>query len=192
MPEAGIIRGYTFNLPADNIDTDQIYPARFLTTTVSEGLGEKCFHDWRHDPGSRYHEAFLRFQPGVQKVLVAGSNFGCGSSREHAAWSLLDMGFEAVISTRFGDIFYNNALKNGLVPVQIGPDAVQHLMQHDRSAVEIDLASRTVSIPGLGIREFPLDPFASHCLTRGIDSLDYLLSKTPDIDVYEAREEPAA
>lgn len=187
MDEVRLIRSRTFNLPAENIDTDQIYPARYLTTTSQQGLGEYCFYDWRHNEGSRFFSYFRTFNPGQQQVLVAGNNFGCGSSREHAAWSLLDMGFKAVISTRFGDIFHSNALKNGLLLVEVDAPTLEWLMAHPGHEVSIDVESTRLEIPGFGTFDFPLDAFSAHCLTRGMDSLDFLLEQAERINEFERK-----
>ena len=184
---SGIIESRTFNLPADNIDTDQIIPAQFLTTTEREGLGQYCFHAWRFDEdGSAKAGSPLRkYDPETQQVLVAGNNFGCGSSREHAPWALLDFGFRAIISDRFADIFRNNALKNGLLPVTVDEAVAGYLLDHPDHAVRIDIANRTLDIEGYGQFEFPLDPFSAYCLTRGIDQLDFILQHEADIAEFE-------
>lgn len=181
------IKSLTFNLPLNNIDTDQIYPARYLTTTTREGLGRYCFRDWRENPASEQFRLFEKLDCQRQKILVAGDNFGCGSSREHAAWSLLDYGFRAVISTRFGDIFYTNALNNGLLLVTVDKETLAFLLQHDQQALQIDIKARQIDIPGLGCRKFPLDQFTLFCLLNGMSSLDYLLKHRDAIDAFEAR-----
>jgi 3-isopropylmalate/(R)-2-methylmalate dehydratase small subunit len=177
----------TFNLPVDNIDTDQIIPAQFLTTTTREGLGQYCFYGWRFDEdGSPKASSPLRkHDASSQRVLVAGSNFGCGSSREHAPWALLDFGFRAVISSRFADIFRSNALKNGLLPIMVDDAVVQYLLDHPDHAVRIDIANHLLSIEGYGEFEFPLEPFSAYCLTRGIDTLDFILENEAAIAKYE-------
>ena len=182
-----VIESRTFNLPVDNIDTDQIIPASFLTTTERSGLGRACFHAWRfnEDGSERPGNPLRGHRVAEQAVLVAGENFGCGSSREHAPWALLDYGFRAVISSRFADIFRNNALKNGLLPVQVEPAVAHHLLAHPGQAVRIDIGSCTLDIEGYGTVEFPLDPFSAYCLTRGIDPLDFILQGAADIDRYE-------
>jgi 3-isopropylmalate/(R)-2-methylmalate dehydratase small subunit len=185
MTEPGIIESRTFNLPADNVDTDQIFPARFLTTTEQSGLGRYCFHDWRTEPGSAYFECFRAFDPDRRRILVSGPNFGCGSSREHASWSLLDAGLSAVISSSFGDIFRANALNNGLLTVAVEPETLQYLLANDDRVVRIDVARRRIDIQGLGGRSFPLDAFAAHCVTHGMDSLEFLLGKIPEIALFE-------
>ena len=186
---SGIIESHTFSLPADNIDTDQIIPAQILTTTTRQGLGQYCFYGWRFDDdGSPKAASPLRRHDATsQKVLVTGSNFGCGSSREHAPWALLDFGFRAVVSSRFADIFRSNALKNGLLPVQVDDAVVQYLVDHPDHAVRIDIPNRTLSVEGYGDFEFPLDPFSAFCLTRGIDPLDFILQNADDIEVFEER-----
>ena len=181
------IRGLAYSLPVDNIDTDQIIPARFLTTTSRDGLGAACFHDWRYrDDGSERADHPLRaYRPGRHPVLVTGHNFGCGSSREHAPWALLDFGVRAVISTRFADIFRANALKNGLLPVTAPARAVEFLHQAREPVVEIDVAGARLYIPGCGEFSFPIDPFSAYCLTRGMDPLDFILSNDSEITRYE-------
>ena len=180
---------FTYNLPLENIDTDQIIPAQFLTTTEREGLGKFCFHAWRHnDDGTKKDDnPFLDHQPGRHHVLVAGSNFGCGSSREHAPWALLDFGFRAIISSRFADIFRNNALKNGLIPVTAEEHVIDYLHKHPDSEVSIDIGRRQLTVGDYGTFEFPLDPFSVFCLTRGIDQLDFILQNEQEISVHEQR-----
>lgn len=183
----GVIESRTFNLPVDNIDTDQIIPAQFLTTTTREGLGQYCFYGWRFDEdGSAKAGSPLRKHDAAsQQVLVAGSNFGCGSSREHAPWALLDFGFRAVISSRFADIFRSNALKNGLLPITVDDSVVQYLFDHPDHVVRIDIALHKLIVEGYGEFEFPLDPFSAYCLTRGIDTLDFILQNESAIVDYE-------
>jgi len=181
------IESRTFNLAMDNIDTDQIIPAQFLTTTEREGLGKFCFHSWRFDEtGAERPDNPLRdHQAETQQVLVSGTNFGCGSSREHAPWALLDFGFRAVISNRFADIFKSNALKNGLLPVTVEDHVVNFLMANPGQPVSIDIAGHSLSVHGYGDFEFPLDPFSVYCLTRGIDQLDFILEHETEIVKYE-------
>lgn len=181
------IESRTFNLAVENIDTDQIIPAHFLTTTGREGLGQACFHAWRfNEDGSEKMDNPLReHDVQKQKVLVTGENFGCGSSREHAPWALLDYGFKAVISSRFADIFSGNALKNGLLPVVVKPEVADYLLAHPDSAVRIDIGKRSLSVEDYGEFEFPLDPFSAYCLMRGIDQLDFILQGADDIKRYE-------
>jgi 3-isopropylmalate/(R)-2-methylmalate dehydratase small subunit len=182
-----MIASRTFSLPVENIDTDQIIPAHFLTTTEREGLGRACFYAWRFDgDGSERADSPLRdHDTENQRVLVAGENFGCGSSREHAPWALLDYGFQAIVSSRFADIFRGNALKNGLLPVTVEPDVADWLLANPDSEVAIDIESRRISIAGHGEFEFPLDPFSAYCLLRGIDQLDFILQGADDISRYE-------
>jgi 3-isopropylmalate/(R)-2-methylmalate dehydratase small subunit len=188
---SAVFESRTFNLPVDNIDTDQIIPAQFLTTTTRDGLGQYCFYGWRFDEdGAPKAGSLLRkHDPATQRVLVAGSNFGCGSSREHAPWALLDFGFRAVVSSRFADIFRSNALKNGLLPITVDDTVVQYLLRHPDHAVRIDIANRTLSVEAYGEFEFPLDPFSAYCLTRGIDPLDFILQNEDAIQAFEQRRE---
>ncbi|HWZ59887.1 MAG TPA: 3-isopropylmalate dehydratase small subunit [Gemmatimonadaceae bacterium] len=163
-------------VPAENVDTDQIIPARYLKTTDKVGLGAALFADWPNKP-----------DPAGARVLVAGNNFGCGSSREHAPWALLGAGFQAVISSHFADIFTNNALKNGLLPVAIDARLLHTLFAADRDAtVTIDLAAQCVTLPDGTTTPFPIDPFAKHCLVHGVDQLGFLLAESPAIDTYES------
>jgi 3-isopropylmalate/(R)-2-methylmalate dehydratase small subunit len=180
----------------DDVDTDQIIPARFLTTTARTGLGEHLFADWRFDAAGAPRSQFVLNKPesAGAGVLVAGRNFGCGSSREHAPWALLDHGFKAVIATSFADIFRGNALKNGLLPVAI-PDGehralVAHLEREPAAIVAIDLATQSVNLPGGESCVFPIDPFAKHCLLHGVDQLGYLLALDAEIAAYEGVHSP--
>jgi 3-isopropylmalate/(R)-2-methylmalate dehydratase small subunit len=178
-------------LAADNVDTDQIIPARFLKTTDKAGLGPWCFADWRTDAsgGPRADFALNRPEAVGAEILITGQNFGCGSSREHAAWALLGAGFRAVISTRFADIFRNNALKNGLLPIAI--DAAAHsrliaLVQATPSAaVSVDLAAQSVTLPDGTVAAFPIEPFAKRCLADGVDQLGFLLREEAAIATHE-------
>ena len=176
-------------LPATNIDTDQIMPARFLTTTTRAGLGERLFADWRYDERGALRAGFALNQPAAAgcRILVAGRNFGCGSSREHAAWALVDYGFHAVISTEFADIFRNNALKNGLLPVIVEESTAAWLIAHPGAEVTIDVARSTLALPDGRTVSFPLEAFARHCLAAGVDELGFLLARLADIDAYERR-----
>jgi 3-isopropylmalate/(R)-2-methylmalate dehydratase small subunit len=179
----------TVVLPAANIDTDQIIPARFLTTTTRAGLGQRLFADWRYDEHGMPRAGFVLNQPSAVgcQILVAGRNFGCGSSREHAAWALIDHGFRAVISTEFADIFANNALKNGLLPVTVEEAAAQWLLAHPGVALTIDIAQRTLALPDGTTVSFPLEAFAQHRLLAGMDELGFLLARASEIDAYERR-----
>ena len=178
----------TVVMPAANIDTDQIIPARFLTTTTRAGLGAQLFTDWRYDATGAPRPEFILNRPESQgcQVLVAGRNFGCGSSREHAPWALLDYGFRAVISTELADIFCSNALKNGLLPVIVGEPTSAWLIAHPGAEVSLDVAARTLTLP-TGTVSFPLEAFARHCLLQGIDELGYLLDRRAAIEAYEQR-----
>jgi len=179
----------TVVLPAANIDTDQIIPARFLTTTTRACLGEQLFADWRYDAHGAPRPDFVLNAPQARgcRILVAGDNFGCGSSREHAAWALLDFGLRAVISTSFADIFRSNALKNGLLPVAVDAATGSWLIAHPGSEVSLDVAAGTLALPGGRTVSFPLEPFARHCLLAGVDELGFLLGQRAAIDAYERR-----
>jgi 3-isopropylmalate/(R)-2-methylmalate dehydratase small subunit len=182
------VRSQTVVLPFTNVDTDQIIPARFLTTTTKEGLGRQLFSDWRYRADGTPIPDFILNRPEALgcEVLVAGRNFGCGSSREHAPWALLDYGIRAVISTEIADIFRGNALKNGLLPVTVDESTAAWLLAHPGAAVTIDLATTRLTLPtGVSI-EFPIEAFARHCLLHGIDELGYLRGKLPEIERYES------
>ena len=158
-------------LPTKDIDTDQIIPARFLTTTSREGLGRFLFHDLRFDKDGKDIASFALNQPAADgcQILVGGNNFGCGSSREHAPWALLDYGIRAVISTEIADIFRNNSLKNGLIPIVVDPATHKFLLQNPGIDLDIDVANATLSLPDASVVEFPIDRFARYCLVKGID-----------------------
>ena len=179
-------------LPHDDIDTDQIIPARFLKVTSREGLGVHLFEDWRYESGGTEKADFPLNAPGAReaKVLIAGHNFGCGSSREHAPWALCDFGFRAVVAGSFADIFRSNALKNGLLPVALGKDehaALCAARQADPALeVTVDLERQVVAWRGQEPIRFPVDPFARRCLLEGVDELGYLLSLQREIEAYEA------
>ena len=177
----------TVVLPQTDIDTDQIMPARFLTTTDKEGLGKAAFADWRYDDDDQPLPDFPLNQPGAAEaqVLVAGNNFGCGSSREHAPWGLVDFGFRAVISTQIADIFRNNALKNGLVPVIVDADTHRWLMENPGAEVTVDVESATLTLPDDRVLEFPIDGFSQHCLLEGTDQLGFLLAQDEAISRFE-------
>ena len=182
-------RSRTVVMPSSNIDTDQIIPARFLTTTTREGLGAALFADWRYGADGAPRTDFVLNRPEARgcAVLVAGRNIGCGSSREHAPWALLDHGFRAVISTEIADIFRSNSLKNGLLPVVV--DEITHawLIANPGAEIEIDLPATTVRLPDGRTVSFPIEAFARYCLMNGVDELGYLLSKADAIDAYERR-----
>jgi 3-isopropylmalate/(R)-2-methylmalate dehydratase small subunit len=177
----------TVVLPFTNIDTDQIIPARFLTTTTKEGLGQKAFADWRYDAAGAPRGDFVLNRPEAQdcSVLVAGRNFGCGSSREHAPWALLDFGFRAVISTEIADIFRSNSLKNGLLPIVVDEQSHQWLLQNPGVKVRVDLEATTVHMPNGHSVKFPIERFARYCLLNGIDELGFLLQREDAIAAYE-------
>ena len=178
-------------LPVENIDTDQIIPARFLKVTDKLGLGENLFCDWRYDADGRPKPDFVLNRPESQgrQVLLAGDNFGCGSSREHAPWALMGYGFRAIISTSFADIFRNNSLKNGLLPVIVDAGAherlVAQLTADPAAEVTVDLAAQTVRLPDGSAAAFPIDGFSKTCLLEGVDQLGYLLLHELQIDGYE-------
>jgi 3-isopropylmalate/(R)-2-methylmalate dehydratase small subunit len=189
MEPIKVLRSRTVVLPMTNIDTDQIIPARFLTTTTREGLGQNLFADWRYDPLGAPRPEFALNRPEAQgcQVLVAGRNLGCGSSREHAPWALLDYGIRAVISTEIADIFRNNSLKNGLLPVVVDENTSRWLIEHPGAEVSIDLDSTTLVLPGGERVKFPLEAFSRYCLMNGIDELGFLLGRMNEIKAYEQR-----
>jgi len=193
MEKFTIIRSISVSHPRSNIDTDQIIPARFLKGIQKNGLGISLFADWRYHHDGSPNPAFVLNQPQAShpRILLAGDNFGCGSSREHAVWALLDYGFRAIISTSFADIFRSNALKNGLIPVQVDLDAYQGLLELVHATpsieIEIDLDHQTLSHPDGNEVHFPIDPFARICLLQGVDELGYLLSQEPWITAFENR-----
>ncbi|HYL02441.1 MAG TPA: 3-isopropylmalate dehydratase small subunit [Steroidobacteraceae bacterium] len=179
----------TVVLPAADIDTDQIIPPRFLTTTTRAGLGEHLFADWRYDPQGAPRASFALNRPESAgcRILVAGRNFGCGSSREHAPWALLDYGFRAVVSTRIADIFSSNSLRNGLLPVTVDEATGTWLLAHPGAELTVDLLAGTLTLPSGTVVGFPLEPFARHCLLNGVDELGYLMSRRAEIEAYERR-----
>jgi 3-isopropylmalate/(R)-2-methylmalate dehydratase small subunit len=176
-------------MPLNNIDTDQIIPARFLKTTSKEGLDKQLFCDWRYDAQGNPKPDFILNTPRGRNagILLAGDNFGCGSSREHAPWALTQFGFRAVISTSFADIFKGNALKNSLLPIVVSQPVHDKLFTLAEDAkVKIDLASQTMTLPDGEKVEFPVDPFSKTCLLDGIDELGWILKQQPAIAAYEA------
>ena len=175
-------------IASSDIDTDQIIPARFLTTTTKEGLGKQLFADWRYQADGSPKREFVLNRPETQgaKVLVTGRNFGCGSSREHAPWALLDYGFRAVISTEIADIFRGNSLKNGFLPIVVDEQTSQWLLHHPGAEVDIDLESLLLTLPTGASVSFPLDSFARHCLLSGLDEFGFLRSKLGDIERFES------
>jgi 3-isopropylmalate/(R)-2-methylmalate dehydratase small subunit len=180
-------------LAINNIDTDQIIPARFLKTISKQGLGQQLFCDWRYDAQGNPNPDFILNQPRAQdaQVLLAGDNFGCGSSREHAPWALTQFGFRAVISTSFADIFKQNSLKNSLLPIMVPPDVHAELFaaaaRDPDATVKIDLANQILTTPSGRKVGFPIDSFSRHCLLEGVDELGYLLQHEAHIAAYEAR-----
>lgn len=181
------IQSRTIVLPVEDIDTDQIIPARFLTTTSSDGLGQHLFADWRFRADGSINAGFELNQATAagSEVLVAGRNFGCGSSREHAAWALLDYGFRAVISSEIADIFRSNALKNGLLPVVVPEEILDWLVQNDGVDVAIDIESSRLTLPDGRECRYPIDAFARYCLLEGIDQLGFLRQHEDAIRNYE-------
>ncbi len=191
MDPITVIRSRTVVMPSTHIDTDQIIPARFLTTTVREGLGVSLFADWRYDKAGQPKPDFVLNQPAATgcQVLVAGRNFGCGSSREHAPWALLDFGIRVVISTEIADIFRNNSLKNGLLPVVVDETTHEWLLDNPGVEVEVDLPASTLRLAEGRAVAFPIESFSRYCLMNGIDELGYLLQQTDAIERYERSRE---
>lgn len=179
----------TVVLPETNIDTDRIIPARFLTTTTRGSLGAQLFADWRYDSGGTPRADFPLNRPDAagRRILVAGHNFGCGSSREHAAWALIDHGFRAVISTGIADIFRTNALKNGLLPVVVDERSGEWLLANPGAEVTLDVANTTLTLPTGVAVHFPLEAFARQCLLDGVDELGFLLARRAEIEDFERR-----
>ena len=176
-------------LAQENIDTDQIIPARFLTTTSKDGLGKAVFYDWRYDEDGRAKNSsvFNGVNPATHQILVAGSNFGCGSSREHAPWALADFGFRAVISSDIADIFKSNALKNGLLPVEIEDATHEALLATPGAEVTIDLENCVVTFGNNVQASFKVEAFARRCLLDGVDPLGHLMNQLPQIEAYESQ-----
>lgn len=181
------IRLRTVVLPTRDIDTDQLIPARFLTTTSRDGLGQFLFHDLRFDANGDANPDFVLNLPQAEGcgILIAGNNLGCGSSREHAPWALLDYGFQAVVSTEIADIFRNNSLKNGLLPIVVDKDTHKYLLANPGISLDIDVLQATMTLPDGKTIEFPIDSFARHCLIEGIDQLGYLQKQTAYISAFE-------
>jgi 3-isopropylmalate/(R)-2-methylmalate dehydratase small subunit len=179
-------------LPVSDIDTDQIIPARYLKTIDKAGIGGGLFADWRYNADGSPKPDFVLNRPDVQgaQILVAGDNFGCGSSREHAPWALQGYGFKAVISTSFANIFNNNSLKNGLLPIVVDQDSYYQLVslfeEDPTTTVTVDLASQTLTLPGGQRVSFPIDAFTKHCLLNGVDQMGFLLGEDAEIAMYEA------
>ena len=181
-------------LPIENVDTDQIIPARFLKATDKNGMGEALFSDWRYNPDGEPKPDFVLNDPQYQgaQILLAGDNFGCGSSREHAPWALTGYGFRAVISTSFADIFRNNSLKNNLLPIVVEAETLQSLFDLVEEApvaeVTVDLENQSVRLPDGSSVSFPIDPFSKTCLIKGVDQLGYIKSFEDEIAAFENRE----
>ena len=180
-------------LPIEEIDTDQIIPARFLKATTRDGFGENLFRDWRYDAQNRAKSDFILNNDSYKgKILIAGRNFGCGSSREHAAWALVDYGFKVVVSSFFADIFRGNALNNGLLPVQVSPEfldaAFKAIEQSPETSFTVDLENQSITIDTTGQSEqFDIDAYKKMCLSNGYDDIDFLLSVKDKIVAYENR-----
>ena len=177
-------------LPVEDIDTDQIIPARFLKATTREGFGEKLFNDWRYDPeGAPNPEFVLNNERYSGNILVAGNNFGCGSSREHAVWALYDYGFRVVLAPQFADIFKNNALNNGLLPVALPAETIDRLFTtitaNPAASLRVDLESQTVYLEDEGIGSFEINEHKKHCLINGFDDTDFLLSILDEVAEFE-------
>jgi 3-isopropylmalate/(R)-2-methylmalate dehydratase small subunit len=192
MKPFAVLTTTTAVLPQADIDTDQIIPARYLTSTSREGFGKFLFADWRLDPQGNPRPEFPLNKPEAKgaQVLVAGENFGCGSSREHAPWALTDFGFRAVVSLSIADIFRSNAVKNGLLPVIVDPPSHRFLLDHPGLEVTIDLRQQTLLFDGRQVR-FPIDPFSRHCLLEGLDELGFLLANAEAITAFERSREQA-
>lgn len=186
-------QGSIVAIPVNDIDTDQIIPARFLKVTDKQGLGKAAFCDWRYlDDGETPNPDFVLNRPEYRgaSILIAGNNFGCGSSREHAPWALLGAGFKAVISTEFADIFRNNALKNGLLPVVVDQATQQQLfslaLEDPSATVAVDVDAQILTLPDGRKLSFPLDGFSKHCLLNGVDQMGYLLALGDDVSAFES------
>ena len=189
MEKIDIIKSTAVLVPVANIDTDQIIPARFLKTTSREGFGEKLFYDWRFDSNDKPVKNILDGQKGT--IIVAGENFGCGSSREHAAWAIHDAGYQAVISSSFADIFKGNALNNSLLPVKVSAEFLARLTAAIKSdptlQITIDLPAQSISAEGVGQETFPIVGYKKECLINGYTDIDYLLAGVQDIINYESK-----
>jgi 3-isopropylmalate/(R)-2-methylmalate dehydratase small subunit len=184
------IHSRTVVLPFENIDTDRIIPARFLTTTERTGLGKSLFNDWRYRADGTPDPDFVLNQPAAQgcEILVAGRNFGCGSSREHAPWALTDFGIHAVLSSEIADIFRGNSLKNGLLAVVLGESEHRWLIDNPGIELDIDIAAQTIALPDGRRFTFALEPFAKHCLLAGVDQLGFLLQHEAQIAAFEKKQ----
>lgn len=182
-------------LPIEHIDTDQIIPARFLKATDKKGFGDNLFRDWRYDKNDQPNTEFVLNNDQYNgQILVAGTNFGCGSSREHAAWALTGYGFKVIVSSFFADIFKGNALNNGLLPVQVSEDFLQALLKiindNPKAQLRVDVLAQTIEVTGTELRaNFDIDPYKKTCLINGYDDIDYLVSKRAAITAFEAKQE---
>jgi 3-isopropylmalate/(R)-2-methylmalate dehydratase small subunit len=192
MEKFTTIKSTCVPLNQEDVDTDQIIPARFLKATTREGFGDNLFRDWRYNPDNTLKTGFvLNDKKYTGKILVAGKNFGCGSSREHAAWAIFDHGFRVVVSSFFADIFKNNALNNGLLPVVVSPEYLKELfkaIENDPNIpVKIDLEAQAIEINGTGAKEhFDIDPYKKTCMINGYDDIDFLLSLRANIEAFES------
>lgn len=193
MEKFEIITSGAVPLPIENIDTDQIIPARFLKATSREGFGENLFRDWRYDSNGNPKQGFALNNPRYSgQILIAGKNFGCGSSREHAAWAIYDAGFRVVISSYFADIFRGNALNNGLLPLQVSDEMLQRLLaqveREPQTTFVVDLLKQELYIPAWEERvSFDIDPYKKECLINGYDDIDFLVSQKEAIEAYESK-----
>ncbi|OON69715.1 3-isopropylmalate dehydratase small subunit [Hymenobacter sp. CRA2] len=191
MEKFEVLRSSAVPLPVENVDTDQIIPARFLKATSREGFGENLFRDWRYQPDGQPKVDFVLNNPRYAgQILLAGKNFGCGSSREHAAWALYDAGFRVVISSYFADIFRGNALNNGLLPLQVSDEVLQRLFaeveQEPHTGFIIDVAAQQLFVPVWEKNiPFDLDPYKKECLLHGYDDIDFLVNQKEAIEAYE-------
>jgi len=192
MPTYTRFRSSAVLLPAENIDTDQIIPARYLKVTDKVGIGNHVFHDWRYNADGSPKADFVLNTDHARssQILVAGNNFGCGSSREHAPWALTGFGFRAVISTSFADIFRNNSLKNGLLPIVVSAETHKHivtiLQSTPKAEFDVDLASETLTLPDGTAVQFPIEAFSKHCLLNGVDEMGYIMQYDEHIRAFEA------
>jgi len=197
MDKFTTLTGVAAPLPITNIDTDMIIPKQFLKTIKRTGLGKSLFFEMRYDESGKPNPDFVLNQPAWQKaqILVAGDNFGCGSSREHAPWALLDFGIRCVISTSFADIFYNNCFKNGILPIKLPQEDVDKLMDDARrganATITVDLEAQEIKGPDGGVIKFEIDPFRKHCLLNGLDNIGLTLEKTPAISRFEEKAKAA-
>lgn len=193
MEKFNVVTSTAIPLAIENIDTDQIIPARFLKATDKKGFGDNVFRDWRFDKNGNEDASFIMNNPKYTgSILVAGDNFGCGSSREHAAWALAGYGFKAIVSSFFADIFKGNALNNGLLPVQVSKEFLAEAMslveQQPSTEITINLEAQTIQVEGTNIQEnFDINPYKKTCMMNGYDDIDYLVSKKEQIEAFEAQ-----